>query len=183
MSLEEIIKTIEAEFEDGKKRQVGWIELIKVLEGKDFEREDVDEALDEAERRKIIDLDSGFYKWIDPNVRETEKAKTRGYYQMLAEIFKEGEVEFLPEEEVKAALKERGLDDEETANVLADAERDFILDFYADTLCSTKKLVAGCSWIPPEDRASFAEAEKDSRRSSKKWLEKKMMQGDYWSLI
>lgn len=179
MSLEEIIKTIEDEFEDGKKKQVGWNELIKMLEERGFEREDVDEALDEVQRRMIIELDSGFYKWIDPNIREAEKAKTQGYYQMLAEIFREGEVEFLPEEGVKAALKERGLDEEEIANILADAERDFILDFYADTFGPAHKLVAGCSWIPPEDRASFADAEKDDRKFSKKWLEKKIMQGDY----
>jgi len=179
MSLEMIVKMIEAEFKDGEKKQVDSKELIKMLEERGFEYEDVDEALDEAQRRKIIELDSGFYKWIDPSVREVEKAKTHGYYQMLAEVFRGGEIEFLPEEDVKAALKERGLDDEEIANILADAERDFVLDFYADTFGPAHKLVAGCSWIPPEDRASFADAEKDDRKFSKKWLEKKIMQGDY----
>lgn len=179
MSLEEIIKIVEGEFEEGKKKQVGWKKLIKMLQERGFEYEDVDEALDEAERRKIIELDSGFYKWIDPSVREAEKAKTQRYYDMLAEIFEGGKIAFLTEEEVKAALKERGLDDEEAAHILAIAERDFVLDFYADTFGPAKKLVAGCSWIPSEDRASFADAEKESNRSFKKWLEKKIMQGDY----
>jgi len=178
MSLETIVKMIEAEFKDGKKKQIGSKELIKMLQERGFEYEDVDEALDEAKRRKIIELDSGFYKWIDPSIREAEKAKTQRYYDMLAEIYEGGKIEFFTEEEVKAALKERGLDDEEAAHILGIAERDF-LDFYADTLGSTKKLVAGCSWIPPEERASYADAEKESNRSFKKWLEKKMMQGDY----
>jgi len=179
MSLEAIVKIIEAEFKDGKKKQIESKKLIKMLQERGFEYEDIDEALDEAQRRKIIDLDSGFYKWIDPKIREAKKAKTQRYYQMLAEIFKEGKIAFLTEKDVKAALMERGLDDEEAANMLADADRDFVLEFYADTFGPAKKLVAGCSWIPPEDRASFADAEKDSRRSFKKWLEKKIMQGDY----
>jgi len=126
MSLETIVKMIEVEFKDGEIKQVESKELIKMLQERGFEYEDVDEALDEAERRKIIELDSGFYKWIDPSVREAEKAKTQRYYDMLAEIFEGGKIEFLTEEEVKAALKERGLDDEEAAHILAIAERDFI---------------------------------------------------------
>jgi len=77
MNIEEMVKMIEEEFTNGQVKQIDWKELIRKLKEKGLERIDVDDALDEAERHKIIMLDRGFYKWIDPSVREMEKAKTQ----------------------------------------------------------------------------------------------------------
>lgn len=180
MNIEEMVKMIEEEFVNGQVKQIDWKELIRKLKEKGLVRIDVDDALDEAERHKIIMLDRGFYKWVDPSVREMEIAKTQKYFQMLAEIFKEGRIEFLPRESHKASLRERGLNDEEITRVIAEAERDHVLDFYVETFGPDNTPVDGCSWILPEERQREAEAEKDSRRFSEKWYKKKAMQEDIW---
>lgn len=170
MKLEEIIKMIEEEFSNVKIKEIAWKELISKLKERGIERITIDNALDETQRRKIIDLDSDFYKWIDPSIRNVKKIKTERYYSILAEIFKEGKIGFLPEEDVEAALEERGFHEEEIDVILADAERDYILDFYSDTFGPDNNLVAGCSWIPPEDRQRHALGD----RHQKKWFEKQL---------
>jgi len=178
MNLEEIVKTIDEEFENGHMKQIASKEMIRRLEEKGFEREDIDDALDEAERRKIVNHCSGFYIWIDTNLREAEKAKTQKHNQILAEIFKEGQIDFLPEEDVKIALMKRGFKDEQIHSILIEAERDHVLDFYTRGLGSDYYLVAGCSWIPPEERQNEVEAEKRERKWQIKWHEEKAMQDD-----
>jgi len=140
-----------------------------------LESDVVDDALDEAERRKIIAHGGGFYSWIDPSLREAEKAKTQRYFEMLAEVFKKGEVKFLPQEDLNGALRKRGLDEEEIRRAIIEAERDYVLDFYSDNYGPDDKLMAGCSWIPPEERETEAEAKKADREFSKKWHEKKVI--------
>jgi len=160
-------------------KQIASREMIRMLERKGIESDDVDDALDEAERGKIITHGGGFYNGIDPRLREVEKAKTQRYFEILAEVFRKGEVKFLPREDLKSALRKRGLDEEEIRRAIIEAERDFVLDFYSDNFGPDNDLVAGCSWIPPEEREREAEAKKADREFSKKWHEEKAMQDDY----
>jgi len=127
MNVEKAVRTIEKNFVDGQVKQIAYDEMRSRLKERGMEQEDVEEALHEAERRKIIDHHSGFYTWIDPIIRETEKARTRKHHELLAEIFKHGQIDFLPEEGLKLALKERELDDKEVDTVLIEAERDYVL--------------------------------------------------------
>mgnify|MGYP007084772916 CR=1 FL=1 len=84
----------------------------------------------------------------------------------------------MPREGLKASLRERWLNNEEILRVIAEAEREHVLDFNVETFGPDNTPVDGCSWIPPEERQREAEAEKDSRRFSEKWHEKKAMQED-----
>jgi predicted GNAT family acetyltransferase len=179
MSIEKIVDMIEEEFAKGRIKQVASRELIRTLESKGIESDVVDDAIDEAERRKIIAHGGGFYNWIDPSLREAEKAKTQRYFEILAEVFRKGEVKFLPREDLKSALRKRGLDEEAILRAIVEAERDYVLDFYSDNFGPNNNLVPGCSWIPPEEREKEAEAKKADREFSKKWHEKKVMQDDY----
>jgi len=170
------IRMIEREFADGQVKQIAYKEMIRRLEVKGLDYEDIEEALHEAQRRKIIKLDSGFYKWIDINIREVEKAKTREHHELLAELFNHGKIDFLPREDVKLALKKRGLDDKEIDVILIEAERDYILRFASQGFGPDYNLVPGCSWIPPEERKREAKAQKAGRKFSEKWHEDKAMQ-------
>jgi len=180
MNIEEIIKIIEKEFANGQVKQMDCKELISKLEKEGIEREKIDDALHEAQRWKILRLDSGLYTWIDASLRDAEKAKTQRYYEMLAEIYKEGRVKFLPREDLKAVLRQRGLGDEEVMRLFAEAERDHVLAFYSDTFGPDGNLIAGSSWIPPDQRKMEADAEKERRKSFEKWLEKKILQEETW---
>jgi len=179
ISIEEIVSMIEAEFANGRIKQIASIKMVRELERKGIESDDIDDALDEAERRKIIAHGGGFYNWIDPSLREAEKATTQRYFEILAEVFRKGEVKFIPREDLKSALRKRGLDEEEIRRAIIEAERDYVLDFYSDNFGPDNNLVAGCSWIPPEEREREAEAKKADREFSTKWHEKKVMQDDY----
>ncbi|MBO3802886.1 MAG: RecX family transcriptional regulator [Candidatus Brockarchaeota archaeon] len=178
--MERIIEIIQEMFVDGHIKRIGWKDIITKLEGKGIERNDIDDALNEAERRKIIEIVDGYCRWIDPEIRELEKTKTRKHFDILAEIFKNGKINFLPEEDVEAALRERGFDDEEIMKILGEADRDHVLEFYTDTFGPDDNLVAGCSWIPPEERQLEEEAEKRHRKWFEKWLEKKATQEEVW---
>ena len=177
-SLDKIIKMIQEELANGQVKQIGWIEMIRRLEKRGIERIDIDYALDEAETLKIIDISDGFCKWIDPSMREMEKAKTHRYFNILAEIFKDGEIGFLPRQDLKVALRERGLNDDEITRAIAEAGRDRILDFHSRIFGSNRKLVAGYSFILPEDRERFLRAERADKEFSNKWYEKKVSQND-----
>ncbi|MBO3803542.1 MAG: hypothetical protein JTT11_06675 [Candidatus Brockarchaeota archaeon] len=176
MNIKKVVKMIEKEFADGQVKQIAYDEMIRRLKERGMEQEDIEEALHEAQRRKIIDHRSGFYKWIDPTIREAEKAKTREHHELLAEIFKHGKLDFLPEEDVILSLKERGFDDEEVDYILMEAERDFVLHFASQGFGPDYNLVPGCSWIPPEERKRVARAQKAGRKFLEKWHEKKVMQ-------
>jgi len=178
VSIEEIVGMIEKEFSNGRNKQIASRKMMRILEKKGIDSDNIDDALDEAERRKIIAHGGGFFNWIDPSLREAEKAKTQRYFEILAEVFRKGEVKFLPREDLKGALRKRGLDEEEVRRAIIEAERDYVLDFYSDNFGPDNKLTAGCSWIPPEEREKEAEAKKADREFSKKWHEKKDMQGD-----
>lgn len=178
MNLEEVIKIIEDEFTIGRVERIDSKELINRLMKKGVERNCIDDALVEAKRRKIIRIDHGIYNWIDPSLREVEKAKTQKYFQILAEIFKEGKIDFLPEEDVKVTLKGRGFNDEEIDRILIEAERDYVLDFYTRGFGPNFNLIAGCSWIPPEERQRHAEVKKARKDFSMKWHEEKAMQDE-----
>jgi len=179
-NLEDIIKIIEEEFTKGRVRQIDWKEMINKLEEKGFESDDIDDALNEAEKRKIIEIRGGYCNWIEPENRELEKAKTKRYYEIITDIFRHGQIDFLPEEDVEIALKERGFDDEEVLRILSEAERDFVLQFSSRGFGPKDNLVAGCSWIPPEERQSEEEAEKRHRKWLDKWHEKKATQEEMW---
>lgn len=179
VSIEEIVGMIEGEFSNGRIKQIASRKMIRTLERKGIESDNIDDALDEAERRKIIAHGGGFYNWIDPSLREAEKVKTKRYFEMLAEVFKKGEVKFLPQEDLKGAIRKRGLNEEEIRRAIIEAERDHVLDFYSDNFGPDNKLMAGCSWIPPEERETEAKAKKADMEFSKKWHEKKEMQDDY----
>jgi len=176
MNIEKAVKMIEKEFADGQVKQIAHDEMIGRLKKRGMEHEDIEEALHDAERRKIIDHHSGFYMWIDPTIREAEKAKTRQHHELLAEIFKHGQIDFLPEEDLNLALKKQGLDDKEVDDILIEAERDFVLQFASRGFGPDYNLVPGCSWIPPEERKREAEAHKAGRKFLEKWHEEKMMQ-------
>jgi len=178
MNIEEIVGMIEEEFANGRIKQIASRKMINTLERKGIESDDVDDALDEAERRKIIVHGGGFYNWINPSIREAEKAKTQRYFEILAEVFRKGEVKFIPREDLKGVLRKRGLDEEEILRTIVEAERDYVLDFYSDNYGPDDKLIAGCSWIPPDEREKEAEAKKADREFSKKWHEKKDIQDD-----
>lgn len=172
MNLDDVIGMIQEEFANGQVKQIGWIEMIRRLEKRSSKRLDIDDALDEAERRKIIDIDDGFCKWVDPSIREAEKTRTN--LKILAEIFKEGEIRFLPREDLKATLRKRGFNDEEIMRAIAEAGRDHVLDFHSRIFGPGGNLVAGYSWIPLEDRERFIRAKKADREFSKEWHENKI---------
>lgn len=178
MSLDEIVKMIEDMFANGKVKQVASKEMIRALEQKGIERDDIDDILDEAERREIVEHSGGFYIWLDPCLREAKKAKIQQHFEVLAEIFKYGKIDFLPRDKLIAALKEREFHDEEIRKMMIEAERDHVLSFPSRKYGGD--LVAGCRWIPPEERKDKAEAEKAEREFSKKWYEKKAMQEEMW---
>ncbi|MBO3804290.1 MAG: hypothetical protein JTT11_10575 [Candidatus Brockarchaeota archaeon] len=179
MNLDDVIRMIQEELGYGQIKKIGWTEMIIKLEKRGIKRVDIDDALDEAERRKIINIEDGFCKWVEPSKREGEKEKTRTYFKILAEIFKDGEIKFLPPEDLKTALKKRGFDDEEIVRALAEAGRDHVIYYHSRILGSKRKLVAGYSYIPPEDRERFAKAEEADREFSDKWHEKKLSMNDY----
>jgi len=176
MNIEKAVKMIEKEFADGQVKQMAYDEMISRLKERGMKPEDVEEALHEAQRRKIIDHHSGFYTWINPANREVEKARTLEHHELLAEIFKHGQIDFLPEGDLKLALRERGLDDKEVDDVLIEAERDFVLRFASQGFGPDYNLVPGCSWIPPEERKREAEGQKAGRKFLEKWHEEKAMQ-------
>jgi len=180
MNLDEMVRTVEDVFANGRTKRVAFKEMLRKLEEKGIGDDDIDDALHEAQRRKITRLQSGLYEWIDPNVREDEKAKTQRYFEVLAEIFKYGKIDFLPEGDVKAALRARGFDDKEIRRAIIEAERDYVLTFYSRSLMPGGDLVAGCHWISPEERKMEAEAEKSDREFLRKWHEKKAMQEEIW---
>ncbi len=179
-NLEDMIKIIEDKFYSGRIKQIDFKEMINYLEEKGFMSDDIDDALTEAEKRKIIEIRGGYCNWIDPKIRELEKSKTKKYYEIIADIFRHGQIDFLPEEDVEIALKERGFEDEEVLKILSEAERDFVLHFSTRSFGPKNNLVAGCSWIPPEERQSEEEAEKRHRKWLDKWHEKKAMQEEMW---
>jgi len=180
MNVESIIKNIEKEFIGGQVRQVGWIDIIKKLSKKGYKRIDIDDALDEAERRKIIDIDSGFCKWIDPAIREKEKAKTQRRFKLLAEIFKDGHIRFMPREDLEAILKEKGYGEEEILNIITEASRDHVLRFASRSYPPSTKLVPSCTWIPPRDRKKEAEADRHQIEWFEKQLEKYAFEDERW---
>lgn len=180
MNLEEMVKKVEEEFANGRTKRVPFRKMIRKLEEKGIGDDDIDDALHEAQRRKITRLQSGFYEWIDPNIRGDEKAKTQRYFEVLAEIFKYGKIDFLPKGDVKAALRARGFDDKEVGRAIIEAERDYVLTFYSWSPTAGGDLVAGCNWIPPEERKMEAEAEKFDREFLRKWYEKDAMQEKMW---
>lgn len=178
MKLEQIIKMIEEAFANGEVKQIASKEMIRKLKEKGFERIDIDDALDEAERRKVIAHDVGFYKWINPDLRETEIAKTKKSFEALAEIFKEGKITFLTREDIIATLQEKGFNEEDVRRTIIDAERDHVLRFTSRSF-EPGRLVRGCSWIPPEELQRKAETERHERKLFEKWLEEKIAQDDY----
>mgnify|MGYP006270065769 CR=1 FL=1 len=50
-----------------------------------YTRDDIEDAVNEAERRKIVCVKSGFSFWIEPEHREEEKEKTQRYFAILAD--------------------------------------------------------------------------------------------------
>jgi len=180
VNIDNIVKMIEREFANGKVKQIASKEMIKNLEKKGYKRLDIDDALDMAERRKIVSHESGFYKWIDPSIRKAEMAKTQRRFQVLADIFKEGKIKFLPQEDLVLKLKERGFDDEEIDRILIEAERDYILRFSSRSYPPSTKLVPSCTWIPPRDRKKEAEADRHQREWFEKQLEKYEFEDERW---
>jgi len=63
---------------------------------------------------------------------------------------------------------------------MIEAGRDYVLTFYSRSLTPGGDLVAGCNWIPPEERKMEAEAEKSDREFMRKWREKEAMQEEMW---
>ncbi|MEM2922126.1 MAG: hypothetical protein QXF26_07400 [Candidatus Bathyarchaeia archaeon] len=174
--IEEIIKAIEAEYERGKVRKIGWSEIIDRLEKRGYKRYDIDDAIDLAERHKIIYISDGFSWWIEPERREEEKAKTQRYFDILSEIFENGKVKFLPRDVLKTALRERGLSENEIYRVLGEATRDHILDSHAQSFGPDRRLMSGFGWIPIEDRQMHAEADREGREWIEEWIDKKIRQ-------
>jgi hypothetical protein len=109
-----------------------------------------------------------------------KKAKTQRYFEVLAKIFDYGKIDFLSEGDVKAALRARGFNDEEIEGAIIETGRDYVLTFYSRSLTPGGDLVAGCNWIPPEERKMEAEAKKFDREFMRKWHEKKAMQEKMW---
>jgi len=176
MNIEKAIKMIEREFADGQVKKIAYDEMRSRLKERGVEQEEIEDALHEAQRRKIIDHHSGFYTWIDPTIREAEKAKTQEHHELLAEIFRHGQIDFLPEEDLNLALKKRGLNDKEVDTVLIEAERDYVLRFASQGFGPDYNLVPGCSWIPLVERKREARGQKAGRKFSEKWHEEKAMQ-------
>lgn len=176
-----IVKIIEREFDNGQVKQITSKEMIEKLEKKGYKRIDIDDAIDEAERRKIVSHGGGFYKWIDPSLRKAEIVKTRRRFQVLADIFKEGKIKFLPQEDFILKLKERDFDDGEINRILIEAERDYVLRFYSRSFPPNDKLISSCTWIPPRDRKKEAEADRHEREWFEKNLEKKAFEEKRWN--
>lgn len=180
MKVGEIIKMMEEELSNEQEKQVDWKELIRRLEERGIQRDDIDDAIDEAERRKIIKIENGICKWLDPSLRDAEKVKTQKYFEILSDIFKDGKIGFLPREDLKSALRERGLTDVEIKRVFSEAARDYVLDSYSTSFVPDGILVAGYNWIPPKERKRYTEMEKKDRKWHEKWIEKKLMQEETW---
>ncbi len=80
---DDIIMMIDDEFADGK---VTSKEIIRKLKEKGIRYVDIDKALVEAERQKIVEYRSGLYKWIDPGDRKARRAETERHHKILAKI-------------------------------------------------------------------------------------------------
>lgn len=180
MKIDHIVKIIEHEFVKGQVKQITSKEMIEKLEKKGYKRIDIDDALDEVERRKIVAHGGGFYKWIDPSLRKAEIVKTQRRIQAVADIFKEGKIKFLPQEDLVLKLKERDFDEEEINRALIEAERDYILRFSSRSIPPNDKLVPSCTWIPPRDRKKEAKADRHQREWFEKNLEKKAFEEERW---
>ncbi|MBO3804151.1 MAG: hypothetical protein JTT11_09865 [Candidatus Brockarchaeota archaeon] len=180
MKIGKILKIIENEFIDGRVKQMSSKEMIENPKKKGFKRIDIDDALDEAERRKIVAHVSGFYKWIDPSLRKLEMAKTQRRFQAIDDIFEDRKNKFLPQEDLVLMLKKKGFDDEEIKRTLIEAERDYILRFSSRSYPPNEKLVPSCTWIPPKDRKKEAEADRHQREWFEKQLEKYEFEDERW---
>jgi len=73
LSINNIIAMIEGEFTNGQVREINSEEMISRLKEKGIKYVDIDKALIEAERRKIVQCYSELYRWIEPSEREARK--------------------------------------------------------------------------------------------------------------
>lgn len=136
-------------FKDGRVKVMTDRELKRKLEEKGVAADDVDNVIDEAERRKLITIDYetwSSYHWISPEKRKEEKQETQRLEKAVEDIFLKRCTDRLLEDELRKDLISTGLSAREVKRALYEAERDCVV---------TSSALGGC-WeyrlVPPEER-------------------------------
>ncbi|MBO3832898.1 MAG: hypothetical protein FGF51_05875 [Candidatus Brockarchaeota archaeon] len=166
---------ISSVFENGRLKVMTRKELFDKLEKKGVSYDDIEDVVDEAERKKLIIIDyktRSAYFWVPPEKREEEKLKTEELEKLVEEAFRERNKEELSRDELKEILASKGLSTDEVERALRDAERDCILSSYP----FTKK-----GWvyelIPLEDRENELEFRRLGKLHDKKWIYRRLSLG------
>ena len=159
-------------FEDGKLKVMTRKELSEELMKKGISYDDLEDVIDEAQRKKLIAIDYdtwSAYFWIPPERREEEKQRTEELERLVEEAFVKRNKEKLSEEELKEILAGKELSIEEIERALYEAERDCILSSYP----FTKK-----GWvyelIPLEDRRDELERRRLGKLYDMRWIYEKV---------
>jgi len=114
-------------FKDGRVKVMTDRELKRKLEEKGVAADDVDNVIDEAERRKLITIDYetwSSYHWISPEKRKEEKQETQRLEKAVEDIFLKRCTDRLLEDELRKDLISTGLSAREVKRALYEAERD-----------------------------------------------------------
>ncbi len=173
------VSVIEGIFKGMETRALRGRDLERKLEVKGLTAEAIEDLVDEAERKGILQVilppSTGGdiqYALLPPEKREEEKKRTQHYLAVIDEAYKEQRKGHLLEDELREKLIAKGLTHDEVERAIYDAERD-------NALIHSVRHVGkpGYSWIPPEDRADETRFRKRLRKYMDEWREKKMMQG------
>ena len=155
-------------FENGRLKVMTRKELCDELERRGVSYDDVDDVIDEAERKALIIIDCktrSAYFWVPPERREEEKLKTEELEKLVEEAFRERNTEELLRDELEEILTSKGLSTDEVKRALRDAERDCILSSFP----FTKK-----GWvyelIPLEDRRDELERRRLGKLYDERWI-------------
>lgn len=136
-------------FKDGRVKVMTDRELKRKLEEKGVAANDVDDVIDEAERRKLITIDYetwSSYHWISPEKRKEEKQETQRLEKAVEDIFLKRCTDRLLEDELRKDLISTGLSAREVKRALYEAERDCVVTSSALGRCWEYRLV------PPKER-------------------------------
>lgn len=163
-------------FKDGKVKVITKRELHRKLEEKGIACDDVNDVINEVERRKLISIDYktwSAYFWIPPEKREEEMQKTRQFKKAVEEAFL-GKNE-LSADELRRILASRGISTDEIERAIYEAERDYIISpFY-------EKKVKKYELVPPEEREDEMRHRRLKILYSSRWLYDKMLMESMFS--
>ncbi|MEM3908016.1 MAG: hypothetical protein QXZ17_14360 [Nitrososphaerota archaeon] len=174
-SIQQASSLISSIFKDGKLKVMTDDELSDELMKRGVSYDDLEDVIDEAQRKKLITIDYNTwsaYFWIPPERREEEKQKTEKLEKLVEEAFVERNTEKLSENELKEILASKGLSAEDVRRAIYEAERDCILSSYP----FTKK-----GWvyelIPREERGEEPERRRLGKLYDIRWIYEKLSRG------